>query len=374
MEKKKSIVFSACLIYFIALLLFIGVRILVSVVDFDIDENIIDLTTTVVVQIGLMFILPVFLFSFLQKQKVKKTLSDFNFGKLSISSILIAFLIGFLCYFLNLSIASFFGSLIDMFGYEQAPSFLQSVSNRNTIFLFFFNIITIAVLPAICEETMHRGLLLKGLGSLGIKRAVVLSSILFGLMHLNINQFFYATILGFIIGVAVIISKNIVPGIIIHFMNNFLSVYFSYAIANNWIGSNIYKFMTSYFYSNNIISLFLTNFLVLVLLLMGIVFLFMILLKNTRIKKVEKMLFDIAKINQEYKNGTLDGAGDQNLFNLYNLNNLMGEYNIKSLNSMIFTELEKKTKKLSAYEIILLVGCFLVSGLTTAFTFIWGLL
>ena len=114
-------------------------------------------------------------------------------------------------------------------GYESAPTVSNAVSGDYSILSFIVNVLLVAILPAVCEETTHRGLLLKGLSSLGIRNSVIISSLLFGLMHLNINQFFYATVLGFVIALTVIISKNIFPAIIIHFMNNFLSVFFDFA-------------------------------------------------------------------------------------------------------------------------------------------------
>lgn len=345
-----------------------------SAIDFGVSTVVLETVSTIVVQVGLMFLLPVLMFSKLQKQKIKTTFSDFNYHKMGASSILVCVLIGVLCYFLNLSIASFFGSLIRMFGYESAPSFgSTSVSTLPTVLAFLLEVVTVAVLPAICEETMHRGLLLKGFSSLGIKHAVILSSLLFGLMHLNINQFFYATVLGFLIACSVIISKNIIPAIIIHFMNNFLSVYFSYATTNHWVGEGLYNFVTNFVSSGSLLSFFITNCFLLFALLGGIVSLFTVLLKQTRIKKVQNMLQDIANINKEY-NTTNTFANDQNMVNLYNLNSLMSQYNIKSVNSMVFTELESKSRKPSAFELVLIIGCFVLGGLITCFTFAWGLL
>ena len=86
------------------------------------------------------------------------------------------------------------------------------------------------------------------------------------------------------------------------------------------------------------------------------------------------MLSDIAKINQEFTQGTPAYQQDPNLVNLHNLNNLMKQYNIKSLNSMVFTDWEIKEKKVTAMEILLLVACLVVGGLVTSFTFVWGII
>ncbi|MBR4003237.1 MAG: CPBP family intramembrane metalloprotease [Clostridia bacterium] len=374
-KKQHSLLFTTGIIYFVILLLFVGVRIIVQVVDFPISAEILDYIASGIIQIGFMFLLPIVAFSLMQKQKVKKTFTDFGYAKINLKSILVCILIGFFCYFLNILISSFFGTIIRLCGYENPPSSATGSVGDYSVLAFILNVITVAILPAVCEETTHRGLLLKGFSTLGIKKAIIFSSLLFGLMHLNINQFFYATVLGFIIALTVIISKNIFPAIIIHFMNNFLSVYFDFARHNNWFGKGLYEFFTTFLYSENFISFFITNCLVLVVLLFTIVFLFTILLKETRIKKVNNMLTDIAQINKEFNEGDPVYQNDPNLANLHNLNNLMKQYNIKSLNSMVFTDLEmKERRKSTLFEILLLVSCFVVSGLVTAFTFIWGII
>ena len=374
MEKKQhSALFVTSLIYFIILTLFIAVRIVVQFINVSISVEVLDVIINSVIQIGFMFLLPVFLFSAIQKQKVKKTLIDFGFAKLSGFSILISVLIGVFCYFLNLSIASFFGTIIRLCGYETTPAVASSAADYSLL-SFFIQVLTVAILPAICEETTHRGLLLKGFSSLGIKKAIIISSLFFGLMHLNINQFFYATVLGFIIALTVIISKNIIPAIIIHFMNNFLSVYFDFAKPNHWFGEGIHDFFTGFLYSGNFITFFITNCLVLFVLIFTIVYLFTLLLKHTRIKKVNTMLSDIAKINQEYNEGNPNYQNNPNFMNLHNLNTLMSQYNIKSLSSMVFTDLEVKSKKANAYEKLLLITIFTIGILVTVFTFIWGIM
>lgn len=371
--KKGSTLRDTTIIYFILLCLFIMVRILFAVVDFHVSSQVLDIITTVVVQAGIMFLLPVFLFTKMQKQKLSYTFKQFNYNKISFYAVGICILIGFLCYFLNITVASFFGNIIAFFGYEQSPSSASTLTDTSFV-SFLFQVLVVAIFPAICEETTHRGLLLNGFSTLGIKRAVIFSSVLFGLMHLNINQFFYATVLGFIIAVSVIASKSILPAMIIHFMNNFLSTYFLYAKQNNWPGLGIYNFFLNFLSSNSLLGFFFSCFFFLAIILTLIVLLFILLLKETRIKKVKNMLTDIAKINKEYEENTQNYAGNGNFVNLYSLNNIMSQYNIKSLNSMVFSEMEIKPKPTTSFEKLFLVMCFVAGGIVTAFTFIWGFL
>ena len=214
---------------------------------------------------------------------------------------------------------------------------------------------------------------MNGLSSLGIKQSVIISSILFGLMHMNVNQLFYTAILGFIIALSVVIAKSIIPAMVIHFMNNFLSVYFAFASVKHWFGEGLHNFIEQFLSSNNLIAFFFSSFFALAVLLSIIVLLFLFLLKETRIKKVKTMLNDIVNINKEFNtNPTLND--NENVSNLYNLNALMKQYNIKGLSSMIFTELEIKKQKMDIKELLLLIFCFAIGSFVTVFTFIWGML
>ena len=374
MGKKLSTFSCAMLTYFVMLICFVIIRIIFLYVTLPFSDSVNDLIVTIFIQGGLMFAVAIFMFSGLKKQKVKTTFIDFGYKKVGIYPILISVLIGIVCYFLNLFIASFFNTLISLCGYESVPAFAGTGSDYSTL-SFVLQVISVALLPAICEETAHRGLLLHGLSCIGIGRAMLISSLLFGLMHLNINQFFYAVVLGFIIALSVVVSKSILPAIIIHFMNNFLSTYFSFASHNNWIGGNIPQLLENFLYGGgNVFAYFLTSLLTLACLILLLVLLFTILLKETRIKGVVKMLNDISQINKEYQSPNSKIERNKNLINMYEVNKLMGEYNIKSLNSMVFTDIENKGRKLDKFEIISLVSCIVIGTIITISTFIWGVL
>jgi len=67
-------------------------------------------------------------------------------------------------------------------------------------------------------------------------KAVMLSSVLFGLMHLDVIKVFYAAILGYIMALAVLATRTIWTAVIIHFMNNAIGTYIAYAAKNGWFG------------------------------------------------------------------------------------------------------------------------------------------
>lgn len=91
-----------------------------------------------------------------------------------------------------------------------------------------------AVMPALCEEF---GMRCCGLGLLrkhGKAFGVIAVSIVFGLMHANLVQFVFATLVGLILGYVTVKTDSIVPAVVIHLLNNSMSVVTS--IAKHFAG------------------------------------------------------------------------------------------------------------------------------------------
>ncbi|MEZ6123066.1 MAG: ABC transporter permease subunit/CPBP intramembrane protease [Planctomycetaceae bacterium] len=83
-----------------------------------------------------------------------------------------------------------------------------------------------AVTPAICEEIAFRGFILSGLargGRLGI--AVVISSLMFGIVHLIPQQAFNAALMGLILGLLAVYSRSLFPAIAFHLTNNAIAAF-----------------------------------------------------------------------------------------------------------------------------------------------------
>ena len=96
--------------------------------------------------------------------------------------------------------------------------------------------ISTAVIPAFVEEFGMRGVCLGAIRRYGDGLAIVVSSILFGLIHANFTQIVFAAIIGFAAGYATVKSGSMWPAIIIHFVNNFISVSVYY--VSLWFGIN----------------------------------------------------------------------------------------------------------------------------------------
>ncbi|TVR44445.1 MAG: CPBP family intramembrane metalloprotease [Planctomycetota bacterium] len=84
-------------------------------------------------------------------------------------------------------------------------------------------LIVAAVTPGICEEFLCRGSLLSGLRrSLGPIGAIVLSSIIFGLMHMSPWRFAPQAVLGVVLAVLVLRSGSLWTAVIVHIGHNAL--------------------------------------------------------------------------------------------------------------------------------------------------------
>ena len=114
--------------------------------------------------------------------------------------------------------------LVDAFSYREFNNevlFDASASSNVELVLLFF---TLAVIPAFVEELLFRGLVLSNLLPYGRTTAILASGVLFGIMHQNAGQLFYATAAGIVLGFVYVKTKSIWPCVLLHFCNNFRSV------------------------------------------------------------------------------------------------------------------------------------------------------
>ncbi len=86
---------------------------------------------------------------------------------------------------------------------------------------------------AVCEELFFRGFLQTALErTKGVRPAVVVSSLVFGIVHFNPWWFVSILFAGVILGIIAFVSGSVYPGIIAHGINNSLSLFI--ANATRW--------------------------------------------------------------------------------------------------------------------------------------------
>lgn len=128
-------------------------------------------------------------------------------------------------YSVNFAVRLIFGDLLKKFTETEA-----SVPSTTAGIILYF--VMIAVMPAIFEEWAFRGVLLRSLLPYGNMFALVVSSVTFGLMHVNPPQAVFAVCFGLLAGFIFIKTGSIWYGAIIHMLNNAISALMGIAVSN----------------------------------------------------------------------------------------------------------------------------------------------
>ncbi|MBN2731172.1 MAG: CPBP family intramembrane metalloprotease [Balneolaceae bacterium] len=102
---------------------------------------------------------------------------------------------------------------------EMIQSYLTS---DGMVLIALFNI---ALVPAICEEILFRGYVLRSFEkSWGIMWAIVISGIIFGMFHLQLANVLPLASIGILLAFMTWISQSLYPAMLAHFVNNGASV------------------------------------------------------------------------------------------------------------------------------------------------------
>jgi membrane protease YdiL (CAAX protease family) len=98
-------------------------------------------------------------------------------------------------------------------------------------------LVVAGLIPALCEEFAFRGYLQYGLEGLGPRAAVVLTGLLFGVMHFSVVRLVPLALLGMIFAAAVQRVGSILPSMIMHFVNNGTVLALSFGLGQAGSGS-----------------------------------------------------------------------------------------------------------------------------------------
>ncbi len=112
-------------------------------------------------------------------------------------------------------------TMFKIFGIDAGISMEFECDGVLDIILYYF---AVAVIPALVEEFAFRGVVLNTFRRHSDKLAILVSGVAFGLMHGNFTQIPFATVVGLVLGYIAVKTNSLLPGIIIHFLNNALSV------------------------------------------------------------------------------------------------------------------------------------------------------
>lgn len=99
--------------------------------------------------------------------------------------------------------------------YEMFEQFLKTDG------IIWFGLFHIALVPAVCEELLFRGYILRSFEkSWGIMVAIIVSGVVFGFFHLQVPNLLPLAALGILLAVMTWLSRSLWPAIAAHFINN----------------------------------------------------------------------------------------------------------------------------------------------------------
>lgn len=175
----------------------------------------------------------IFLFVFISHQAQKKNLIiDLS---MKLSPWYIYFIIFFMM-FCMIIINEYISSLVPKEGpilgnmYKEIEEFLKE-EIKNPIPFFS----TTVLLAPICEEVLFRGIILNGMLKNKIHpiKAILFSSFLFGLTHMNPWQFVGGLIIGSFIGFIYFVTSSIIDCILLHIFNNAFAILTMFLFMKN---------------------------------------------------------------------------------------------------------------------------------------------
>ena len=373
-EDNKKSIFKIFAIYYICMAVFCVVRIFASLGILP-SSIVADTFYTIFIQVGVLLLLPFGLYCTMFRVKPMFVIESCNFSKINWRVVLISLALGILCFFINIAVSSVFNGVISFFGYQFGYS---EGSGNTSIANFFLQLFLVAVLPAICEEFIHRGVLLQGIKHIGFKKAIVISSLCFALLHFNIQQVSYAFVIGLILGFVSVVAKNIWPAIIIHFVNNAISVYLDFASARGWFLGDFLNNLSNTIMSSNMTVVFFVCAIILIVIVALLFILIWLLYKQTIIRKVNNAINkvylsnDVSRVETNMPLGISDDEMIKDLLE----NNTLLNLNYQKMDNPINIVMPKEKSRYKAKSIdhVFLWGGIVLGGLITLFTFIWGLL
>jgi membrane protease YdiL (CAAX protease family) len=200
-----------------------------------------------------LFIIPAFIFAKIFENGVKK----FYFSNARTSIPLM--LMGSFIIILMLPFVVYLGEINEKMVFPQIfqglESWMQSMESKaeeltmlflsvETIGGLFLNLFMIAIIPAIGEELIFRGVIMKKFEQLfrNVHIAVFVSAIIFSAFHLQFYGFLPRFYLGLLLGYMYVWTGNLIIPIVVHFANNAFAVVAYYLSAKGLIQVDIEHF------------------------------------------------------------------------------------------------------------------------------------
>lgn len=112
------------------------------------------------------------------------------------------------------------GIIYPKLGLDYDVTDMFEINNNSSLLSKIIVILALAVTPAIFEELFFRKAIIDFTLPHGKYFALLFSSLLFGILHMNLSQGLFAFLIGLILGIIYLYTKDIKLTMLIHFINN----------------------------------------------------------------------------------------------------------------------------------------------------------
>lgn len=187
--------------------------------SYAVSEGKFGLIGTLVVSQGVL-VLPALIWLAVKRVPVRSFL---RLRKLDLPSFLLVLLFAFLLYPVLTLI-----NAVSMLFLEYNISDTLGAESASVPFAAMF--LMVAVVPAVLEETVYRGVFFHVYREHSVWKGALLSGFLFGMMHANFNQFFYAFALGFVFALLIEATGSLFSTMAVHLCYNGFSVIVLYGM------------------------------------------------------------------------------------------------------------------------------------------------
>ncbi len=161
----------------------------------------------------ILFIIPAIIYVIIVKPNIKQT---FKLNKLYLKDFFLIIVLSFV----SQPLVSLFSLITSFFFENDIGNFVSEISSTP----FLIMLLLMAVMPAITEEITLRGIVQSGYDDKSDLKTCIIIGLLFGIFHLNGQQFLYAAVLGGILAYLVRVTNSIFASMTLHFMINGTSV------------------------------------------------------------------------------------------------------------------------------------------------------
>ena len=240
--------FKTSVIFFITTVWLVLMRIISSYVNLGDYLN--DWIISFIVQAIGLGVIPLLIYRFW----VKEDLFEAFYFKRKLRPIIYVFavIIGVLVSFLMPTVSTIWQSTLRLIGYTPINS-ADTVYPQGGmgVLVLIMSLFVTAFLPAVFEEINYRGLGMQIFSEVEDDRKKILFiGILFGLGHQFVAQTGYAFVGGLIFAYVVIKTRSIIPGMIVHFINNAVAVLSDFSSQTTGVFAGFREGVYSVFFKN----------------------------------------------------------------------------------------------------------------------------